>query len=290
MSENLKAYLQLLRFPALFTAWSNIIAAHLIATGGDIDWRMLGLLIGASSALYLGGMVLNDCFDYREDLRERPGRPLPSSRIGRRTAWWLAGGLLITGCLLAGLAGSVQLSIALALVVAIVAYDGWLKQYAIGTLTMGACRYLNWLLGLSVIPLSLNEYLLPLPILIYITSLTTLSRSETRGGDRRAFDLCILGITVSAASIGLLYATGALSHPWPLVPGLLLLFYLLRSLWVSRAGMAPQLIQKNMKMLLLGIIPLDAFLVFAAGPWWGGLEVLLLLIPGYFMARVIYIT
>ncbi len=290
MPDTLKAYLQLLRFPALFTAWSNILAAHLIATGGAMNWPLLGLLIGASSALYLGGMVLNDCFDYQEDLRERPQRPLPSGRIERRTAWSLAGGLLITGCLLAGLAGSAQLTIALLLTVTIVAYDGWLKHYAIGTLTMGACRYLNWLLGLSVLPLSLHAYLLPLPILLYITALTLLSRSETRGGDRRAFDLAMLGIVCSALTIGLLYATHTLLQPWPVIPGLLLLFFLLRSLWNVRREMSPRLIQKTMKLLLLGIIPLDAFLVFAAGPWWGGIEVLLLLVPGYLLARVIYIT
>jgi 4-hydroxybenzoate polyprenyltransferase len=45
-----------------------------------------------------------------------------------------------------------------------------------------------------------------------------------------------------------------------------------------------------MKVLILGIIPLDAILVFAGGPWWGGLVILALLIPGRYLARILYVT
>lgn len=41
----------------------------------------VGLLIAASAALYLAGMVLNNVFDIELDRDEQPYRPLPSGRI-----------------------------------------------------------------------------------------------------------------------------------------------------------------------------------------------------------------
>jgi 4-hydroxybenzoate polyprenyltransferase len=290
MHEQTRAWLQLLRAPALFTAWSNILAAHLIATGGHPHWPSLLLLTAASSALYLGGMVLNDCFDLDEDRRERPFRPLPSGRIPPRQAWRLGAGLLVTGFLLAALNGTQSMLIALLLLLAIIGYDSWLKRHPVGTLVMGSCRYLNWLLGLSAVPLSGNSLLLPLPILLYVTALTTLSRVETGGESRRNIGLAIAGILTAMLCLIPLYRLELLQHYWPLLPALLLLFLLLRSLLESYRDPTPEGIQRNMKMLLLGIIPLDALLVLAGTAWWGGLVILLLLIPGYFLARIIYIT
>jgi hypothetical protein len=43
-------------------------------------------------------------------------------------------------------------------------------------------------------------------------------------------------------------------------------------------------------MMIFGIIPLDAILVLAAGPWWGSIVVLLLLLPARFLGRMLYVT
>lgn len=290
MRERLRAYAQLARLPALFTAWSNILAAHLIATSGQIDWRMLLLLLGSSSALYLSGMVLNDCFDIEEDRRERPQRPLPSGQIAVGDAHRLGGGLMLTGCLLAGVAGWLQLTIAVALSVTILVYDGWLKKYAVGSLAMGACRYLNWFLGLSQAPLTAAVWLLPVPIFLYISALTSLSRIETSARGSIPLTVCIAGMLATACSILLLYYFGILEHGWALVPAAVLLALLLRSLFTTYGNMTPASVQGNVKMMLLGVILLDAVLVLAVGPWWGGALILLLLIPGRLLARAIYIT
>ena len=125
-------YLQLTRAPAVFTAVSNILAAHLIVSAGHVQWTPLLLLIASSSCLYLSGMVLNDCFDVREDARERPDRPLPSGRVTLTTGWLLGWGLLSLGVALAALVGTLQLGIAVALAVSIVLYDGVLKATPAG--------------------------------------------------------------------------------------------------------------------------------------------------------------
>ncbi len=288
MSNRLRALLQLVRLPALFTAWSNILAAHLIATQGAIDWQPLMLLVLASSGLYLGGMVLNDCFDLEEDRRERPQRPLPSGRIAIRSAWTFGFSLLALGLFSAALVGTQQLAIAVLLMLTILAYDGWLKAHAVGTLVMGSCRYLNWLLGLSVAPLDITAWLLPIPIFLYITSVTILSRGETEAASKLLPRLCLLGVFITGIAVVSLLLVGVLSDYWALIPGGVFMIMLLRSL--GRNLDTPERVQHGVKILLLGVIPLDALLVVGTGLWWESLLVLTLLIPGRLLAGLIYVT
>ena len=78
-------WLQLMRFPTVFTALSNILCGYLIThkfRAVDLfQHGNLGLLLLASAGLYLGGMVLNDVFDAQLDAVERPERPIPSGDI-----------------------------------------------------------------------------------------------------------------------------------------------------------------------------------------------------------------
>src|SRR5262249_39458533 len=160
------------RAPAIFTALSNILAAHWIATGGVMQWRVFVLTAGASVFLYAAGMVLNDCFDLHEDARARPRRPLPSGRVSVPVAWASGWFLLASGVALAGMAGPRQIAVAGVLALAIVLYDGALKRLPVGALVMGGCRYLNWLLGLAVVPLDRTAFLIALPVLLYVAALT----------------------------------------------------------------------------------------------------------------------
>ena len=286
----MRAILQLVRAPAVFTAISNILAAHLIAGGGRLYWRELILLCGASVLIYSAGMVLNDCFDFTEDARERPSRPLPSGRVRLGVAWASAWILLTAGFALAGIAGRRSLIIAGLLILAVVLYDGFLKAGPAGSLVMGACRYLNWLLGFSFLPLSTRDLLVPIPVLIYIAALTLLASEETRAHSRTALRVCIAGMILAACSVVVLLATGALSNLWASIPLVLGLVWVLRELSLAGRDFRSVRVQSTITFLLLGIIPLDALLVFAGGPWWGALVVLTLLLPSRIAARAIYVT
>ncbi|TPW09873.1 MAG: hypothetical protein FD130_2377, partial [Halothiobacillaceae bacterium] len=44
-SAQLQPYYRLMRLPAVFSAISNIVAAHLIVTQGQIEWQLLLPLI-----------------------------------------------------------------------------------------------------------------------------------------------------------------------------------------------------------------------------------------------------
>ena len=87
-----RAYLQLLRLPNVFTALADVAMGLLVAGGALDNWHVLVPLGIASAGLYLAGMVLNDWFDAELDARERPSRPIPSGAFRRRprSGWDLA--------------------------------------------------------------------------------------------------------------------------------------------------------------------------------------------------------
>src|SRR5262249_55021182 len=80
-------FARLLRLPNVFTAFADILLGTIAAA----TWREnpfgAALLLLASGSLYCAGMVWNDYFDFEEDKRERPFRPIPAGQIARNTAF-----------------------------------------------------------------------------------------------------------------------------------------------------------------------------------------------------------
>ena len=286
----MKPWLQLIRAPAVFTALSNVLAAHLIVTGGAVDGSLLAVLGAASVCLYCAGMILNDCFDYAEDLAERPGRPLPSGRVSRRSAWLAGGILLAAGVALAAAATPRSAVIAAMLALAILLYDGVLKGGPAAPVAMAACRGLNWLLGLSAVPFAAAEAWLALPVFFYVAGLTTLSTVETTAQSRAPLAVCAAALVLTLAAVAALLTSGTLTFWWALVPGLLATVWMLGKLAALWRDFRPPEIQRTVGLLIMGIVPLDALMVLAGGPWWGALAVLVLMLPGRYVARWIYVT
>ena len=81
----LRAYLELLRLPNLFTAAADVAMGFLFVratwAAPRHDWLLVPVAL-ASILLYASGVVLTDVFDRTIDSRQRPERPLPSGRIG----------------------------------------------------------------------------------------------------------------------------------------------------------------------------------------------------------------
>jgi 4-hydroxybenzoate polyprenyltransferase len=290
MTGTIGHYLQLMRAPAVFTALSNIFAAHLILTQGEIIWPDLLLLLGSTAALYSGGMTLNDWFDYDVDLLERPGRPLPSGRISRHHALLFGGLLLLAGVGLAALAGTRSFYLALGIVLLVLVYDGVLKRTVAGGLAMGGCRYLNWLLGFSLLPLTGQSLLIPIPIFIYIMALTLLSREEESAKNRSIVIFTATGILLAGLAIIGLGTVSGNAPGWKAVLIVIATGFISYRLWLIYRDFSPANVQATMKLLIFAIIPLDALLVLVFGPSWWALAVLLLLLPGKFLARIMYIT
>ena len=290
MKPEIANYLQLMRAPAVFTALSNILAAHLILTHGNILWPELLLLLGSTAALYSGGMVMNDWFDYQVDLGERPARPLPSGRISRGRALLFGVLLLLCGTGLAALAGTASFYTALGIVTLVLLYDGVMKNTAIGGLVMGGCRYFNWLLGFSLLPLSELTLMIPVPVFLYITALTLLSREEVTARNSSTVIFTASGIMLAALA---LIWTAMVEHfdaLWKTCLVLICAGFICYRLWLIYRHFSAASVQDAMKLLILAIIPLDALLVMVFGTPWHALFVLALLLPGKYLARVMYVT
>src|SRR5438094_889537 len=74
-----RTLLMLGRVSNLPTVWSNCLAGWLLG-GGGLALRFVLLCVGAT-CLYIGGMYLNDAFDFEFDRAFRRERPIPSVAI-----------------------------------------------------------------------------------------------------------------------------------------------------------------------------------------------------------------
>lgn len=294
MFRKIPPYLQLMRLPNVFSALSNIIAAYLVVHAAtdtpEPDVGSLFLLLGASACLYCSGLVFNDYFDLEEDRRERPFRPLPSGQVSRRAAVYLGAVLMVSGVMFAATVGGASLVISLALCASILLYDAVVKQSWAGAAMMGACRYLNWALGLSIVDVQWIQLLIPLPVFLYVAALTLLSHEETQGKNRSAPMWTIFGVTLSAALIAAYALLGVLSNPAVIFPLIVAYGYIIKLLLAVRKDYSPVAIQAAITTLVIGIIPLDAILVMATGQVAAGALILLLVIPSRIIARYLYVT
>ena len=96
----MRAYLQLVRLPNVFTAMADILLGYLFTHESLEPAEHFALLLAASSLLYMAGMVLNDFFDREQDARERPFRPIPSGKVSPGAAARLGFGMLGLGATL----------------------------------------------------------------------------------------------------------------------------------------------------------------------------------------------
>jgi len=282
--------MELVRLPGIFTAHADICAAFIIAgpTAGRVGAFILLLL--ATSCFFSAGMALNDYFDTETDSRERPERPIPSGRVQRQSAQVLGIILLAAGAGFAYLAGPRPFTVSIGLVLAILLYDGLLKDLFIGPLVMASCRYLNFLMGLSIAPFS-GWIFIPLITAVYIFGVTTLSRRETKGGRSIPH---IGGATLCTASvpltIGLLYLHGILPFFSGWCLSVVLSIYLIMKILNLLSNHTPENYQQAMKVLLLSIILLDTVIAAAGAGVFPAAFILLLYLPARYTVRLMQIT
>jgi 4-hydroxybenzoate polyprenyltransferase len=306
--NQLLAYAQLVRLPNLFTAVADIALAAMFVwhtNGRSLNGSQavtLSLLMLSSAALYSAGMAWNDFFDFEEDAKERPFRPLPSGRVSRRAAMWLAETLMLAGLLLAGASDYVNVGrsqgvpasiVALVLSIVIVLYDRVLKRTWLGPIAMGGCRFLNVRLGFCALPAVQQDvaYFLASIVGIYTIGLTWFARREASRSNAGQLQLAA---TLSALA---LLATGF--APPELLPLLRSpQFWCLQIALITWLGIPvvqairkpiPVQVQRAVKRAVLGIIFIDAVLAFGLVGV-DGLAIALLYLPASALGRMIYST
>ncbi len=307
-SRRLRAYLELIRLPNVFSALADVLAGWLLTHESLVPLPILGLLLASSAALYSAGMVLNDVFDLAVDAVERPTRPLPSRRISLGRARSLGYALLLFGMGFGWFASYVDGGwtsgiVASVLGMAIWSYDAALKRTALGPCVMGSCRALNILLGMSA---THGAWLLPHWVVaagvgVYIAGVTWFARREARESHRwhlaGALVTMIAGIALLAIFplIALdvpesgIYPRFAPSRAWWTLMAIIAALIAWRPLRAITTPI-PQYVQAAVKQCILSLIVLDAAVCLAVrGPEWA-LLILVLLVPAALLGRWIYST
>ncbi len=172
----LVAVLRLARVSNLPTVWSNVLAASVLA--GGLGASALAWVLVAMSALYTGGMVLNDAFDRKIDARERPERPLPSGQISLAAVWIIGWALLAAGVIVLASFGPGGTMGGAALAVAILLYDAWHKGNPLSPIIMGVCRALVYVTTALAAGAALSPAIIgaALALLSYVIALTQLAK------------------------------------------------------------------------------------------------------------------
>lgn len=301
-----RAWLQLIRLPALFTAFADVAAGFAAKTGGFAEVAQFAALLTASGCLYIAGMILNDVFDRHRDAASRPNRPIPSGRVSTRAASIVAIALIAAGIASAWSVSEQALYLSLGITACILAYDGLLKATPLGPLAMAACRFFNVMLGAATDDLWQTVWAMPQlaaagAIGLYVFGVTWFARTEEKTSSRATL---IGGAVVANLGMAILAAG---YYGWPSATfwqwtgqlnGLLLACLVIvialtidRRLLQAIQNPSPTYVQAAVKLMLLSIITLDATIVLAAtGAFAPALAVALLIVPAMFIGRWLYLT
>lgn len=269
--------------------------ALVAAAGGAVSVPALVAVALASVFLYAGGVVLNDYFDAPIDDVERPGRPIPSGRVPRRTAGTLGGGLLAVGVGLALVAGPRTAVVAAALALAVVLYDGVLKGTVGGFLAMGSARALNVLLGAAGASAT-GARILDAPLVLsvsavvggYIALVTFMAANEATKTSRRAVAAGAVGVVfaaVAALSTAVTVGSDPVASALAFVLVVGFLAWTGRALAAAYADPRPGTVGPAVGACVLGLVVLDAAFAAVAGVGWA-LLVFSFLVPAFALSRV----
>lgn len=292
MNQTLASRLHILlilgRVSNLPTVWSNCLAGWWLAGAGHAG--KLPLLILGMSALYIGGMYMNDAFDAEFDRQRRVGRPIPSGRITEPEVWRFSWGWLGLGIVLLFGLGKLAGVLGLLLAVCILIYNQTHKLITASPWIMGLCRFWVYVIaGLAgASDATLPEGLLGwsvwggIALALYIVGLSYVARRESFRSPVPYWPLLLLAAPVLIA--------------WLMNPGefraAALWLTLVLALWVARSVrpiFQPGAINvgRVVSGLLAGIVFVDWLAVAPECP--RGLSLIFLLLFGTTQALQRYI-
>jgi 4-hydroxybenzoate polyprenyltransferase len=299
MAKKITVYLRLMRPANIVTSVADVLAGVAISgyflnlhiTTGSL--YPIVLLCLSTVGLYGGGIVFNDIFDAELDKVERPERAIPSGAISIKEATVFGIFLLLWGIGFAFSYSNHSGAIAVAIAFFSLLYNKVSKPNAFfGPLNMGICRGLNLLLGISIVIASLDKwYYLAIVPVIYIFSITMISRGEVHGGNKR--NLYIGGFLYLVVIFAIHLMSGQQGHKIMLFT----LLFLLPFAWMIYQPLFKAIkdpIGKNIgvavKAGVISLILMDAAWATAFGAIWVAVFIACLLPVSLRFAKVFAVT
>jgi heme O synthase-like polyprenyltransferase len=277
-----REYLQLVRLPGIFTAFSNVLIGYFFSFSFNSEIIFLPYLLVTTGMLFCAGMIFNDYFDYNLDKKERSFRPLHSGKISKQNALLIGFIFLILANICAYLIGFDSFIISLILSCMILFYNLKLKSILfLGILNLSIIRMLNILLGFSIIGISFEfiQYLFPLGI--FIVGISILAKNEIKSNLVIYKKLNKIIIIITIVSVSILVINNFQFES--------LLFLGLFS-FLSVYSLFFKKIQNQITFQLLLIILLDSILISFFVPLQFSILVSLLILPAYVLSKKLYLT
>jgi len=224
LRQTLCTLLILGRVSNLPSVWSDCLAGWWLSGGGTFG--KLPVLLFGMSALYTGGMYLNDAFDADFDRQRRASRPIPSGAASPKTVWRLGGAGLALGTLVLLFLGKIAGMLVLGLVVCILLYNYFHKAFTASPWLMGLCRYLVYAIAGTTGETGLNGWPLwcGMALAFYVVGLSYVAKRESFRGAVPYWPLLLLAAPIVLA---MLMNTGETRKPATLIS-------LILALWIVR--------------------------------------------------------
>jgi hypothetical protein len=270
-APQLRTLLVLGRVSNLPTVWSNCLAGWWLSGGGNF-WKLPLLLLGMS-ALYTGGMFLNDAFDAEFDQQRRASRPIPSGKIPLPTVWRFGWGWLALGIFCLLFLGKIAAILAVILVICILIYNAAHKVVTVSPWLMGACRFWVYVIAGTTGMKGLNGWPVWCGVVLglYVVGLSYVARRESFRGPVPYWPLLLL---IAPVGLALMMNTGAAGKS-ALFAALLLVLWVARCIsTVFQAGGIN--VGRIVSGLLAGIIFVDWLAIAPHCPHWLGITLLVL--------------
>ncbi len=219
-------------------------------------------------------------------------------------AAWFGGVSLVLGPILAGLSGSpASFVVGLALAAAVLAYDAGLKKTWLGPESMGLCRGLNLLLGMSQAPAlgGPSAWLIAGSLGLFVVGVTWISRSEVATGQIRGIVLGVvveqwglLGLIASAMATVMVARGNGTEIASTVIPGAVV--WCAVTIVINRANYkairnpVAEVVQRAVKTGVLSLVWLDVVAVTTVQGPLAGLTVACLWIPAFLLGKWLYST
>jgi len=283
----IRHYLQLVRFPGIFTAFTNILLGYSVVGGDQFGLYLLAPLLTTSGCLFLAGMSLNDYFDYKIDKKERPQRPIPSGKVPRKNALFLGMIFLVTANIVSIFVGLETAIVTIVISLLIFSYDFKTKNFPIiGILTLSSIRFLNVILGTSIAFNSEIVYI-AIPLAVFVAGISIFARSESSDYSRKSEMLNLIFVFATIVTVIIIIFDKMTIIQLGFL-GLFILSVFFPHLFLKNNSMKS--VQKKITYQLLAIIILDATILSAFVEIHYAIVALLLYVPAYFIIRKLYVT